>query len=71
MEKVAIIFGAFGVGLAASVILKRFFKKEIPLYGDTYVPLLGITLNDRDKRLLFLAGMSLVLCVVSVIWACL
>ena len=58
MGSMAVIFGAFAVGLAASVIIKRLFKKEIPLYGNTYVPLLGITLGDRDKKLLFLAGIS-------------
>lgn len=64
MGSMAIIFGAFAVGLAASVIIKRLFKKEIPLYGNTYVPLLGITLGDRDKKLLFLAGASFMLCMV-------
>ena len=50
-------------GLPVSVIIKRLFKKEIPLYGNTYVPLLGITLDDRDKKLLLLAGISFGLCI--------
>ena len=67
MLRIAVIFGAFAVGLAASVIIRRLLKKEIPLYGNTCIPLLGITLNDRDKKLLLLAGISFMVCIVILI----
>ncbi len=67
MERYSVMFGAFAVGIAAAVIIRKMVKKEIPLSGDTSIPLLGITLNERDKKLLVLAGVSLIMCIVFMI----
>jgi hypothetical protein len=67
MGSIAVMLGAFAVGLAASVIIRRIVKREIPLYGNTYYPLFGIILDDRDKHLLVLAGISFIICIVLLV----